>query len=133
MLAYTLSLGDAFFLHQLAVDAYAASHASGRASRITVAFALIGLCLFVERGYSGRRVQLAHMQLARRRREWPQFEGPAEAPSMTVADVLDASHGEARDEAIRAWARAVWAGWRTEHERVRELVGLLDEARLPMA
>jgi hypothetical protein len=133
VLAYTLSLGDGFFVHQLAADAYAASHASGRPSSITVAFALIGLCLFAERGFSGRWVQLAHMQLAERRREWPRFEGPGEAPAMAVLDVLAAAPGPERDEAIRGWARAVWAAWEVEHERVRELVELVDEERLPRA
>lgn len=133
VLAYTLSLGDGFFLHQLAVDAYAASHALGRPSPITAAFALIGLCLYVEQGFSGRRVQLAHTQLGERRREWPRFEGPAEGAATSVLDVLAAPPGVERDEKIRAWARAVWGAWGAEHERMRELVRRVDESRLPRA
>jgi hypothetical protein len=41
---------------------------------IAVAFSLAGLYLHVEKGFSGRQVQRAHMQLARRRkRTWPTF------------------------------------------------------------
>ena len=56
---YTLSHGDAFFIHQVAVDAYAAQHAGPASKPITVAFALIGLCLLLERGHTGRAVQRA--------------------------------------------------------------------------
>ena len=105
VLAYTLSLGDGFFSPQLAVDAYAASHALGRPSPITAAFALIGLCLYVEQGFSGRRVQLAHTQLGERRREWPRFEGPAERAANSVLDVMADRPGVERDKKKREWVR----------------------------
>lgn len=60
-LALRLSHGDAFFIHQVAVDAYAAQHAGPASKTITIAFALIGLCLLLERGYTGKAVQRAHM------------------------------------------------------------------------
>ena len=58
-LALRLSHGDAFFIHQVAVDAYAAQHAGPASKTITIAFALIGLCLLLERGYTGKAVQRA--------------------------------------------------------------------------
>ncbi|MGE0134104.1 MAG: DUF5946 family protein [Dehalococcoidia bacterium] len=133
VLAYTLSLQDSFFLHQIAVDAHMASHLTEEMRPLAGAFSLLGLCLFAERGYSGKRVQLAHVQLAERRREWPRFGTPPESPAMTVLDVLASPPGESRDEAIREWGRVVWAAWRPEHERVRALIRLIDEARLPWA
>ncbi len=133
VLAYTLSLQDTFFLHQIAVDAHMASHLTAEMRPVAGAFSLLGLCLFVERGYSGKRVQLAHVQLAERRRKWPQFGRPPQSSVMTVLDVLAAPPGESRDGAIREWGRAVWAAWRPEHARVRALLASIDEERLPWA
>ena len=73
---HTLSDRDPTFPHQLAVDAYAAQHAGPETKPITTAFALIGLYLVCERGFSGREAQRAHMALGRRRQEWPRFSPP---------------------------------------------------------
>lgn len=54
--AYTLARGYGAFIHQLAVDTYAAQHSGERVRPIGTAFALIGLYLTFERGYSGRQV-----------------------------------------------------------------------------
>lgn len=53
---YTLSHGDPAFIHQYIVDAYAAQHADEKSKPITVAFALIGLYLHIEKHYSGKQV-----------------------------------------------------------------------------
>jgi uncharacterized protein DUF5946 len=119
---YTLSHGDAFFIHQVAVDAYAAQHASPASKPITVAFALIGLCLLLERGHTARAVQRAHMRLANRSRRWPSFDPPAHRGSVTVADVLRAAPGSERDSAIMRWASSVWMAWERAHPAVRTLI-----------
>jgi hypothetical protein len=59
--AWTLGLGDAAFLHQRVVDAWAAQHATAKSKPINIAFALLGLYLHLEHGFSGREVQLAHI------------------------------------------------------------------------
>ena len=119
--AYTLGHGHPAFLHQHVVDAYAAQHHSDGAARIRIAFALIGLYLTFERGYTGREVQLAHMKLGRVKREWPRFEAPAGRAALTVADVMAAEAGPARDEVLMEWARAVWMWWpRDSQEWARE-------------
>ncbi|MFO0892775.1 MAG: DUF5946 family protein, partial [Isosphaeraceae bacterium] len=82
---YTLAHGDAFFIHQVTVDAYAAQHAGPSSKPITVAFALIGLCLLIERGHTGKAVQRAHMRLANRSKRWPSFDAPADRGIVTVA------------------------------------------------
>ena len=46
--AYTLNRGDAAFIHQHVVDAFAAQHAGGHTKAITITFALVGLYLHVE-------------------------------------------------------------------------------------
>lgn len=61
---YTLAHRDPSFIHQHIVDAYGAQHADATTKPIALAFALIGLCLYIEEGYSGKQVQRAHMRLA---------------------------------------------------------------------
>src|ERR1700722_16235880 len=77
---YTLehARSDRRFLHQHIVDAYGAQTADRTTKPIRIVFSLIGLHLHLERGYTGRQVQLAHMALARRRRSWPSLPLPAE-------------------------------------------------------
>lgn len=62
---YTLSLGDGEFIHQYAVDTYAAQHAGANAKPIGITFALAGLYLAHEHGYTGKQVQIAHRLLAK--------------------------------------------------------------------
>src|SRR6266542_3189043 len=55
--------------HQLAVDAYAAQHASrdagGDIPPIGVAYALVGLHLALDRGVPGLRVRAAHQRMGK--------------------------------------------------------------------
>src|SRR5436190_14425039 len=81
--AYTLTHGDPTFIHQNVVDAWAAQHAVEGGKPIGLTFALVGLYLHLERGFSGRYVQRAHMEMGRRKREWPAFDMPAQRGSMT--------------------------------------------------
>lgn len=120
--AYTVTHGDRGFIHQLAVDTYGAQHAGENVRPITVAFALIGLYLACERGYSGRQVQHMHMLLAQRSKTWLRFAPPAHAGAVTVLDVVQARPGEERDAMLRRWRQAVWNAWNEEHERVRSLM-----------
>ena len=105
---YTLGHAAPSFIHQHVVDAFAAQHADDRSKPIGVAFALVGLYLHVERQFSGRRVQRVHMQLARRKQEWPTFDLPRIRGSMTAVDVMLAPPGPERDRAIDAWCASVW-------------------------
>jgi hypothetical protein len=119
--AYNMSKNDPDFIHQLAVDAYGAQHSGGVTRNITTAFALIGLYLSIECGYTGRQVQKAHMELAKRRHDWPRFEPPQQTYSLTVFDVLRAEPGKKRDEMLKSWAEDVWKTWEHYHDRVRTI------------
>lgn len=66
---YTLTHGDPAFIHQHVVDAYAAQSATAETKPITLMFALIGLCLHVERQLNGRQVQRALTSISRAKRE----------------------------------------------------------------
>ncbi len=121
--AYTLSLGDADFVHQHVVDAWTAQHASASSKPISIVFALIGLYLHVERGVSGRNVQRAHMEFARHRRDWPRFDPPSMDNTITVHDVMAAPADPDRLRMIDRWCESVWATWSAAHAEVRSLAG----------
>ena len=122
---YTLSHGDPAFIHQYAVDAFAAQHASAESKPVSITFALIGLYLHLEHGYTGREVQLAHMHLARPpRRQWPRLPPPQQRGDMRVGDILAAAPGTERDRALDEWCRSVWETW--QHAR-GEIIQLCDE------
>jgi hypothetical protein len=127
LLAYTLTHGDAAFIHQHVVDAYAVQHADARSKPIGVAFALIGLYLHVERRYTGREVQQAHMVLAQHRRQWPTFALPVTRGAMTARDVMAAPEGVERDAAIHAWCASTWTACNATRDQV---TGLLQEHRI---
>src|SRR6266849_350839 len=105
---YTRAHGDPKFLHQHLVDAYGAQHVRQSQSTIGAAFALAGLYLAVERGFSGRQVQKMHMRMARRAKRWPRFEPPENAGPLTVADVLVVEPGPRRDGKLMEWCARVW-------------------------
>ena len=118
---YTVAKQDPGFLHQHAVDAYESQHAGGRARNITVVFGLIGLYLALERGFTGRQVQLAHMQIAKARKTWPRMDPPARPAPVTVRDVLNAPEGPQRDVILRRWMISVSESWADQQQWVRKV------------
>jgi hypothetical protein len=118
---YTLSHRDVAFIHQHIVDAYAAQHAGDQSKPIGIVCALIGLYLYLEKGFSGRQVQRMHMLLANQRKQWPRLTPPEVKAAFTVSDVLKAAPGEQRDNAIREWCVAVWEIWKPQHQLIRKL------------
>lgn len=119
---YTLARGDRTFIHQHVVDAWAAQHARADTKPIGLAFALFGLYLHTEKGFTGRQVQQAHIALSQRRRSWPPFPLPRERGSVTAVDVMAVEAGAARDRAIDAWCASVWTAFHESHQPVVELL-----------
>jgi hypothetical protein len=119
---YTLTHGDPAFIHQHVVDAFAAQRGGDPAKPIQLAFALIGLYLHLEKGFSGRAVQRVHVLLARHKRAWPAFELPPDRGAMTAKDVLRAPPGIERDRAIHRWCASVWGAYRECHSQVAALL-----------
>jgi hypothetical protein len=120
--AYTLTRGDATFIHQHVVDAWTAQHAHAGSKPIGVFFALVGLYLHVERGRTGREVQRAHMALAKVPEAWPVGTLPVARGALTALDVLATPEGSARDAEISRWARSVWAAYAESRESVEALL-----------
>lgn len=125
--AYTLTRGDPAFIHQHVVDAFAAQTADDCTTPINLTFALVGLYLHVERHFTGREVQHAHMKIARRKCVWPCFTLPPDRGSITARDVLARAAGATRDDAIHSWCAAVWDLFRASKPAVEELLSHYPE------
>jgi hypothetical protein len=110
-------LRDEAFIHQHVVDAWKAQHADETTKPM-------GLYMHVERGFSGRQVQQAHMAMGRHKRSWPRFSLPAGRGSITAVDVIAEAPGGARNQAIDAWASSVWRAFQDSGPAV---AGLLAE------
>jgi hypothetical protein len=119
---YTLAHKDSSFIHQNIVDAYAAQTADENTKPIKVAFALMGLFLYLEKNYTGKEVQLAHMKMAKEKKVWPTFTLPRDRGEVTVVDALNAEPGETRDAVIRKWCESVWEAWSQSQQSVRDWV-----------
>jgi hypothetical protein len=119
--------------HQLAVDAYAAQHAwrevRGDIPPISVAYALVGLHLALDRGMSGVGVRAAHQRMGRPDASWPRLLAPEHTGTVTVFDVAAAgamvNSVASHAEAVRAWAAAVWRAWASQHAAVATLADRL--------
>ena len=117
---YTLSHGDPAFIHQHVVDAAAAQNAQENTKPIAITFALAGLYLHLERHFTGRQVQLAHMALGKTKHRMPTFPLPADRGAITAADVMAVPPGPERDRAIDRWCESVWAAFRESRPIVIE-------------
>ena len=120
---YTLSHDDTSFIHQYVVDAYTAQHAGHETKPIAVLFALVGLYLHIEKNYSGKEVQYAHMRLAEKKTgEWPKFPVPIYKGNITILHVMNAKPGAERDDEIEKWSRSVWQACSENHHQVKEFL-----------
>lgn len=122
---YTLTHGDRAFLHQHVVDAWGAQKAKSTDKPIRLAFSLAGLHLHLEKGFTGREVQLAHMQMAKHKRDWPRFPLPRDRGATTAVQVMAAPEGPEgpeRDGAIDAWCKSVWGAFQDQRPAVEDLL-----------
>ena len=119
--AFTLTVADTDFTHQLIVDTYCAQHVGPNVRTISIAFSLIGLYLVIERGYTGRQVQLAHMALAAKSKTWPHFNPPPQTSTMTVFDVVNGINVDNYLKRVHEWAGSVWKAWESSHSDVADL------------
>lgn len=119
---YTLAHPDmVYFIHQHIVDAFQAQTANQDTKPIGLIFSLIGLYLFIEKGYSGRQVQLAHMKLAQNKKAWPQLPLPTQRGTINVSSVLKSEPGENRDQMIKEWCLSVWSAYKDWHSEIATL------------
>ena len=101
---------------QLTIDTYGAQHAGGATPPIRVAYALAGLWLAIEHGFSGEEVRAVHRRMGHPTGSWPAFDAPPpDRDWMTVVDVAEVGvrqHSESgHARAAQRWAEEVWAAW----------------------
>ena len=119
---YTLTRGDPTFIHQYVVDAFAVQYSDEQTKPIKLTFGLVGLYLKIEKQFTGRRVQLAHMQMGKKKHVWPAFDVPTDRGSMRPSDVIATPAGAERDKAIDAWCISVWTPWQANRGILAELL-----------
>ncbi|MGA7522966.1 MAG: DUF5946 family protein [Acidobacteriaceae bacterium] len=119
---YTLAQPRSEFIHQLAIDTFTAQHAIAATPPIAIVFAVLGLYLHAERGFTGLQIQRVHMQLAPLRLPWPVLQLPARHADLTVADVLAAAPGPDRNATIRRWCAAEWQVWGDSRTAIAHLL-----------
>jgi hypothetical protein len=115
------------FILQHVVDAQAAQNATADTKPMTMVFALMGLYLHLERGFTGCEVQLAHIKLGKKKYNWPAIALPEHGANgvigtMSPADVMRLPAGEARNAAIDDWCRSVWAAYTHAHDTIAALM-----------
>lgn len=123
--SYTLLHPSPSFIHQHIVDAFAAQTADEHTKPIKVLFALIGLYLYLERKYTGKEVQLAHMRIGKHKMIWPTFVLPEHRGEITISDVLCEDAGDKRDSAIHSWCISVWDSYSASHKEVKAFLDKL--------
>ena len=116
---YTLSHKTQEFIHQYIVDAFASQMADESTKSIKINFGLIGLYLHLEKGFTGKEVQRAHMQLAKYKDKLPKIALPENRGEITVFDVLRTPEGNERDKKIEDWMRFVWSAYKGSHDVIQ--------------
>ena len=120
---YTLAHADQnYFIHQHLVDAHIAQTADANTKQISLVFALVGLYLAVEKGYTGKEVQQAHMQLAKNKNSLPDINLPVKRGDITATDVLKTEAGEDRDRMIKAWCVSVWEAYKDSQKAIVQYI-----------
>jgi hypothetical protein len=114
--SYTLTEASHEFIHQHVVDSYAAQHSGGITKNIATMYALIGLCLMIDHGLTGKQVQKVHMRMPKRK--WEKLDPPTDSKWMTIRDVLKAENSSERKALIRKWAISVWKSWKNYHDYI---------------
>jgi hypothetical protein len=120
---YTLDHPDKmYFIHQHVVDAYTAQNADDKTKPIAITFALAGLYLYIEKNYTGKQVQLAHIRMSNYKKTWPVIKLPEQKGEITISKVLDTPAGIKRDLMIKNWCYSVWQAFENSHASIASLV-----------
>lgn len=119
---YTLSHNPETFIHQHIVDAQGAQTADLHTKQIRVIFSLVGLCLYLEKDFTGKQVQHFHMKMAKNKIKWPDVELPNLRGAIFVSDVLEAPEGAERDKMIHDWCVEVWDAYKSQQSVIVDLI-----------
>lgn len=118
---YTLAHPNhTYFIHQHVVDAYAVQHLTAHSKMIKATYGLLGLCLYLEYGFSGKEVQNTHVRLSYDKSNWPNIHYPVEPINYSIMDILNVSEGNERDAKIKEWCEAVWQAHQVNQQPIRD-------------
>jgi hypothetical protein len=117
---YTLSHPEPRFIHQHVVDAFTAQTATPETKSIAIYYALVGLYLYLEKNYTGKEVQMAHVKLSSTSKIFEPLDLPMERGDYTIQNVLKHPPGKERDEAIHKWCVCVWDIYKNQRTPVKE-------------
>jgi hypothetical protein len=115
---YTLSHKSNDFIHQHIVDAYTAQVADENTKPIAIVYALAGLYLHLEKKYSGKQVQLAHIEMSKMPKLFDPIILPENRGNITVKEVIEKPEGAERDKMIHQWCISVWDAYALEQNKV---------------
>ena len=118
---YTLSHKGEEFIHQHIVDAYTAQAANANTKLIAIYFALIGLYLLVEKNYTGKQVQNAHVVLSYQSKNFMPISLPEYRGEIHIEDVLNSLPGKERDDMIYQWCKSVWRAYKELSKEIEEM------------
>jgi hypothetical protein len=117
---YTLSHPDPRFIHQHVVDAFTAQTATPETKSIAIYYALVGLYLFIEKSYTGKEVQMAHIKLSNTPKVFEALGLPDYRGDFSIQDVLKRTAGKERDDAIHKWCVSVWDIYKNQRTLIQE-------------
>jgi hypothetical protein len=117
---YTISHPDPKFIHQHIVDAFTAQTATPKTKSIAIYYALVGLYLYIEKDFTGKEVQNAHVKLSSTSKIFEPFDLPAYRGDFSIQDVLKHAPGKDRDLAIREWCVSVWGVYKNQRTLIQE-------------
>ena len=120
---YSLSHKGEEFIHQHVVDAYTAQTADASTKLIAIYFALIGLYLLVEKNYTGKQVQNAHVTLSYQSKNFKPISLPEYRGETHIEDILNSLPGKQRDEMIYQWCKSVWGAYKEVSKEIEEMAG----------
>lgn len=118
---YTLSHKGKDFIHQHLVDAYTIQTANENTKPIAIIYALAGIYLHVEKNYTGKEVQLAHMEMSKKSKQFPKITLPENRGTINISDIIKIDKPEEKDQAIHKWCASIWESISSQHKEIIEL------------
>ena len=118
---YTLSHKGKDFIHQHIVDAFAIQTANEHTKPIKITYALIGIYLHIEKEYTGKQVQMAHVEMSKKSKVFPPIILPKNRGEISVADVLKITNPEQRDKQIHVWCASIWKAFALQHDLIKNI------------
>ena len=118
---YTLSHKGKDFIHQHIVDAFAIQTANEHTKPIKITYALIGIYLHIEKGYTGKQVQVAHVEMSKKSKVFPKIILPTNRGEISIADVLKITDAEERDKLIHGWCETIWKAFASQQELIKDI------------